>query len=77
MSKYVEVAFAPGDSLYVLQNGSIVEMTIEFIYIAKRNRYHARAENITFNFREPAIGREVFFTREEAEEAQRQTEDYQ
>ena len=77
MSKYVEVAFAPGDPLFVIQNGSVVEMTIEFIYIARRNRYHARAEGITFNFREPAIGKDVFYTKEEAEEALARIKDFQ
>ena len=79
MKKQVEVSFLPGDLIYVIRDGAITEMRIQYIYVANRNRYHAISENgeATFNFREPGIGRDVFCTKEEAEAALTRIKDFQ
>ena len=62
MAKLIEVAFCPGDTVYVTHNGKVQEMVVEFIYINPDGgkRYHARDGAIKFNFREKNIGRCVF-----------------
>ena len=69
MTKYVEVAFVPGDQIYVIRDGAILEMEIEYVYIGRKKRYHAKSEDASFNFRDPGVGRDVFYTKEAAEEA--------
>lgn len=62
MPKMIEVAFEIGDTVYVIKDNKVHEMTVDYIYINKcgRNRYHASNNKTKFNFREAGIGRDVF-----------------
>lgn len=67
MSKTIEVALVPGDTVYALYGEEVIPLRVAFIYVAKRNRYYASNGSMRINFREPGIGRDVFLTLEEAE----------
>ena len=76
MKKTIEVDVNVGDIVWVIKDGKMHMMMVDYIYINRsgRNRYHARNSETKVNFRGAGIGRDVFERYDEAVTALRKME---
>lgn len=68
-----------GDIVYAIMGDQIVPMEVQYIYISSKGRvrYHAADAVFKKNFRDPAFGRDVFVSMENAEHKLQQIKEVQ